>query len=389
MSSSLSASLVSVCFLAFFATSIVRAQSNVRDLAPATQGVDGPESAAEPLRVGVAGLVHGHVGWILGREDRGDIEIVGIAEPNRELAQRYADRYGFSPDLFHDSVEEMIEAADPEALTVFTSIYDHLSVTEVAARHGVHVMVEKPLAISNDHARRMKAAADSAGIHLLTNYETTWYPSVHQTQAMVGEGAVGPLRKIVVRDGHEGPKEIGVGDEFLEWLTDPVQNGGGALIDFGCYGANLITWLMGGQRPTSVSAVTQTIKPDIYENVDDEATIVLTYPEAQGIIQASWNWPFSRKDMSVYGRTGYIHADNDVDMRVRLDDGEPMRQVEAERTAYPFDDPFSYLAAVVQGRTVPADDLSSLETNMIVVEILDAARRSAESGETIYLDGRE
>jgi predicted dehydrogenase len=235
----------------------------------------------------------------------------------------------------------------------------------------------------------MKAAADSAGIHLLTNYETTWYPSVHRTQAMVADGAIGPLRKIVVRDGHEGPKEIGVGDEFLEWLTDPVQNGGGALIDFGCYGANLITWLMDGQRPTSVFAVTQTIKPEIYEDVDDEATIVLTYPEAQGIIQASWNWPFSRKDMSVYGRTGYIHADNNVNLRIRLNDGDPERQVEAEQMADQFDDPFSYLAAVVQGRTRPANDLSSLETNMIVVEILDAARRSAESGQTIYLDGRE
>ena len=388
MSTSLSASLVSVCILVFFAAPIARAQSNVRDLA-VEQAADVPAPAAEPLRVGVAGLVHGHVGWILGREDRGDIEIVGIAEPNRELSRRYADRYGFSPDLFYDSVEEMIEAADPEALTVFTSIYDHLRVTETAARHGVHVMVEKPLAFSNDHARRMKAAADSAGIHLLTNYETTWYPSVHRTQAMVADGAIGPLRKIVVRDGHEGPKEIGVSDEFLEWLTDPVQNGGGALIDFGCYGANLITWLMDGQRPTSVFAVTQTIKPEIYEDVDDEATIVLTYPEAQGIIQASWNWPFSRKDMSVYGKTGYIHADNNVNLRVRLDDGDPERQVEAERMADQFDDPFSYLAAVVQGRTRPVDDLSSLETNMIVVEILDAARRSAESGQTIYLDGRE
>lgn len=389
MSTSLSVFLVSVCILVFLAAPIARAQSSAKDRAPAAQGVDDPEQAAEPVRVGVAGLVHGHVGWILGREDRGDIEIVGIAEPNQALARRYADRYGFSPDLFFDSVEEMIESTDPEALTVFTSIYDHLRVTETAARHGVHVMVEKPLAYSNDHARRMKAAADSAGIHLLTNYETTWYPSVHETQAMVGNGAIGPLRKIVVRDGHEGPKEIGVSDEFLEWLTDPVQNGGGALIDFGCYGADLITWLMDGRRPTSVFAVTQTIKPEIYEDVDDEATIVLTYPEAQGIIQASWNWPFSRKDMSVYGKSGYIHADNAVDMRVRLDDGEPERPVTAERPADLFDDPFSYLAAVVRGRTAPADDLSSLETNMIVVEILDAARRSAESGETIYLDGQE
>ena len=78
--------------------------------------------------------------------------------------------------------------------------------------------------------------------------------------------------------------------EFLRWLTDPVLNGGGALTDFGCYGANLFTWLMGNVRPLSVSAVTQTFKPDVYPRVDDEATIVVTWPAAVGIIQA-WNCP--------------------------------------------------------------------------------------------------
>ena len=92
--------------------------------------------------------------------------------------------------------------------------------------------------------------------------------------------------------------------EFLAWLTDPEKNGAGALFDFGCYGANLMTWLMNDARPVSVTAVTQRIKPEIYAKVDDEATIILEYPGAQAIIQASWNWPFDRKDMEVYGRTG-------------------------------------------------------------------------------------
>jgi predicted dehydrogenase len=68
-------------------------------------------------------------------------------------------------------------------------------------------------------------------------------------------------------------------------LTDPVLNGGGALNDFGCYGADLITWLLDGQKPTSVFAVTQQFKPEIYPKVEDEATIVLVYPQTQGIIE--------------------------------------------------------------------------------------------------------
>ena len=94
--------------------------------------------------------------------------------------------------------------------------------------------------------------------------------------------------------------------EFLSWLTDPKLNGAGALFDFGCYGAGLMTWLMNGEKPLTVTAVTQQIKPEIYPKVDDEATIIITYPKAQAIIQASWNWPFDRKDMEVYGATGSV-----------------------------------------------------------------------------------
>ena len=203
---------------------------------------------------------------------------------------------------------------------------------------------------------------------------------------IIGEKQIGEIRKVVVHDGHRGPKEIGVNDEFLEWLTDPKLNGGGALIDFGCYGANLITWLMQGEKPQSVTAVTQQIKPDVYPKVDDEATIILTYPKAQGIIQASWNWPISRKDMEVYGQTGYIHTVDGTKMRIRLDGSSPEKPMEAAARPAPYDDPFSFLAAVVRGEIkVAPTDLSSLPVNMTVVEILDAARRSAATGKTVEL----
>ena len=282
------------------------------------------EAQEAPLKVAVIGLTHTHVHWILGRPDQGDIKIVGIVEPNKELAQRYADQHGYSMDIVFDSMEELMADTQPEAVTAFGTIYDHLSVVEYFAPKGIHVMVEKPLAVSLDHAKKMKALAEKHNIHLLTNYETTWYASNHKAYELVHkEKMVGELRKIVVHDGHYGPKEIGVNDEFLEWLTDPVLNGAGALTDFGCYGANLTTWLMKGERPQTVFAVTQTMKPELYPKVDDEATIILTYPKMQAIIQASWNWPISRKDMEVYGKTGQIIADNGSDMRYRLGDDKP------------------------------------------------------------------
>lgn len=352
----------------------------VLQVSPASVSSDAPA----PVRIGVAGLVHGHVGWILGREDHGDIEIVGIAETDRALVERHAARFGFDMGVVYPSVEEMIEATKPEAVTVFSNTFDHLAITEAAAARGLHVMVEKPLAISLDHAERMKMVADSAGIHLLTNYETTWYPSVHYAKEALS--SLGDLRKMVVRDGHRGPIEIGVGEEFSSWLLTEEKNGGGAITDFGCYGANLITWFMDGQRPESVTAVTQIFKPDApYGQVDDEATIIVTYPSAQGVIQASWNWPFNRKDMDVYGTEGFVYATNATEGVIGLSD-TPSRPFEAPARVAPHNDPFAFLAAVVRGHTDPEGSLSSLPINMVAVEILDAAVRSAKSGKTVRFD---
>ena len=197
--------------------------------------------SARPVKIGIAGLTHDHVNWILGYEKTGNIEVVGIAEANRALAERYAKRYDFPMEIVFSSLDEMIEAKKPEGVTAFGSIFDHLEVVKTCAPLGIHVMVEKPLAISVDHANQMTEMAKKYNIHLITNYETTWYPTNAKAHRMVKEGAIGELRRVIVNDGHRGPIEIGVTQEFMSWLGDPVLNGGGALIDFGCYGANLIT----------------------------------------------------------------------------------------------------------------------------------------------------
>lgn len=343
----------------------------------------------KPLRVGIAGLVHTHVHWILGEANAGHIEIVGVAEANRELAERYMKQYGLPMTLVYSTLDEMLEKAKPEAVTAFNTIFGHLEVVEKCAPKGIHVMVEKPLAVSLEHARKMKELAEKHQIHLLTNYETTWYPSTQFGLEKAASGELGALRKLVVHDGHQGPEEIGVNKEFIEWLTDPTYNGAGALTDFGCYGANLIAALMGNQRPTSVTAVTQTIKPDKYPKVDDEATIIVAYPEAQGIIQASWNWTFSRKDMELYGTAGYIKTADGSRLNIRMDERSPEQTLSLEGLTSPFNGPFSFFAAVVRGSTRVGDTvqgrLSSLENNMVVMEILDAAMRSAETGERITL----
>jgi predicted dehydrogenase len=242
-------------------------------------------------------------------------------------------------------------------------------------------MVEKPLATTVKQAERMESLARQYKIHLLTNYETTWYASNQQLYKMVKERAIGDIRKMVVHDGHQGPKEIGCSPEFLDWLTDPVKNGGGALTDFGCYGANLMTWLMDGKAPISVTAITKQIKPDIYPNVDDEATILLEYADATGIVEASWNWPFGIKDLEVFGKSGYLHALNSNTLRERRKDTYEFISTHPPK----YQDNLTYLAAVLRGEIQPGKDLSSLSNNVIVVKILEAARQSAREGKRIAL----
>ncbi len=341
----------------------------------------------QPVRLGIAGMTHDHVHSLLKYPAQGDIEIVGIAEADNVLVNRYHKQFGINMDRVYADLEEMLEAAHPEVVAAFGSIFDHLAVVRACAPRGIHVMVEKPLAVSMEHARQIADLASQYNIQVLTNYETTWYASNHTAYQMVhDENQIGQIRKVVVHDGHNGPQEIGCTAEFLKWLTDPILNGGGAVVDFGCYGANLITWLMDNQLPNSVTAVLQQLKPDIYPHVDDEATIIITYEHSQGIIQGSWNWPVGRKDMEIYGQTGYIYALDRTNLRYcQSADGLEQNRELSLRTS-PFDDPFSWLAAVIRKTVSVADnDLSSLTNNLVVVEILDAARESARTGQTVHL----
>lgn len=345
---------------------------------------DKSASNNEPLRLGIVGLSHAHLWEVISRLDRGDFEVVGIAEKNTALWNNKALKEKVASDLFFEDLDEMLAKTKPQAVIVYESIYDHLRVVEACAKYGVHVMVEKPLSTNVKDAKRMLDLAKENNIFLLTNYETTWYPTIHKAYDMIQDGFVGNLSRINIYDGHGGPIEIGCGPEFTDWLTDPVLNGGGAVIDFGCYGANISTWIMKGQKPLSVYAVLKQQKPAIYPKVDDDATIVIEYPKVTVIAMASWNWPISRKDMHIYGDKNYIYQDDKTSMRIHRDDKETRLEV-PEMTA-PYNDAFLYLKAVVNGDiSVKPDDLSSPENNLTVVEILEAAIESSKTGKVIKL----
>ncbi len=339
-----------------------------------------------PIRVAIVGLTHGHVeGFLAALPQHSDVTLVGIAEADTSLWTKYGKKYSLPDTLFYKSMANMIERTHPQAMLVYTSIAEHRHAIEIAAQYGLAVMVEKPLTLSLDDALAIRRVAREHHIQVLVNYETTWYASNKAAYDEAAERRIGEIRRMVIHDGHQGPKEIGVPPEFLSWLTDPAQNGAGALYDFGCYGADLATWMMHGETPLTVTAVVNHDKPQLYPHVDDDATIVLQYPRAQALIQASWNWPFSRKDMEVYGATGYAITVGPDQVRLRHEHDEQERTMTAPSLSGPQKNSLDYLAAVLRGQLVPKGDLTALDTNIVVMQILDAARESAREGRTVRL----
>ena len=342
--------------------------------------------SATPVRVVIVGLVHGHVkGFLHNLPQSKDATLVGIVEPDTALAAQYEKQYALDHALFHTNLEETLHSTHPDAILVYTTILDHRRVIEAAAKMGISSMVEKPLSTTMEDAIAIRDAARAHHVHVLVNYETTWYASNAEALQMAARGELGDVRKVVVHDGHEGPAEIGVGPEWLPWLTDPKRNGAGALFDFGCYGADLITALMHGETPLSVTAVSQTDKPEKYPHVEDDSTVIVRYPKMQAVLMPSWNWSFSRKDMELYGTKGMATTVGANSVRTRLH-GQSEEKLAPSPVLPPSEaTSLGYLAAVLHGEVRDQGDLSALDTNIIVMQILDAARTSAATGRTVTL----
>ena len=343
-------------------------------------------SAQKLLKVCVAGLNHDHIYNILNAYKNKQVEILGIAEPNKELWAKYGKQFNVPDNLFYTDLKTMLQKVQkPDAVLGYNAVANHVDVVEICAPLGLPVMVEKPLAATLEQAKRIEALANKYHIKVLTNFETTWYPSYQDIYNHIYQDSIGPIKKMVVHDGHQGPKEIGCSKEFLAWLTDPVLNGAGALNDFGCYGADLMTWFMHGQHPIAVTAIARHYKPEIYPKVEDDATILVEYQGATGQIEASWNWPFGIKDLEVFGDHGYYHAFNSTDIASRMRENIKSTK-KATPLAAPINDPLVYLAAALNGQIAATDDQSSLKYNMIVMQILDAAKRSINTGKRIVLN---
>ncbi len=306
-------------------------------------------NAGGKTRLAVVGLDHDHV-WSLLTDIAGEpnAELVAIAESDPALVSRAQKDVPGSVKFYTDYVA-MLDEAKPDAVIATTSNDRHLEILRQCAKRHIHYSTEKPMAAI-----------------------------FHRVKA----GEVGPVQRIMVQYGHSGPKEIGVSPQFANWLYDPVKNGGGAIMDFGCYGAELSVWLKG--RPTRVYATTRKMKVEQNNKVDDDATIVLDYPDATAVIEASWDWPYNKDSVEVFGPKGSLLARHNTLQRRAADAHGPNVPPDGESVtldALPKEtsNPVAYFVDCIRNNKLIEDPVSA-QLNVQVMEILDAARESARTG---------
>jgi predicted dehydrogenase len=341
-----------------------------------------PRPGEAKTRLAIVGLDHDHV-WGLLKDIAAEpnAELVAIADSRPALVDRAKTRVPTSVKFYADYVK-MLDEAKPEAVIVTTENDKHLEILRECAKRHIHYSTEKPMATTGADAREMQRLADEAGIKMMVNYWNAWVAPTHEIVHRVQSGEVGPVQKMIVRYGHQGPKEIGVSKYFADWLYDPVKNGGGAIMDFGCYGAEWALWLKG--RPTRVYATAQKLKTDQHNEVDDDATIVLQYPDATVIIEASWDWPYDNGEVEVFGPKGSLLATGEELFHRTANDDRSKIALEGQRIAVnpgprETSNPVSYFVDCIR-HNKPIEDPLSATLNVHVVEILDAARESVRSG---------
>jgi predicted dehydrogenase len=351
---------------------------------PSKFGGERMANAGQKLRIGVLGMTHDHIWGNLRDLKQSPLgELVAAADPNQELLDKIQQEYG-CPNVFEDYAE-MLEEVELDAVYIFGDNATGAELAEFAAENGLHVLIEKPLAADLAGANRALAAARRNEVALMINWPFAWWPQLQKAFAMAQAGEIGQIFQTKYRSAHAGPKELGCTPYFYDWLYDADLNGAGALMDYCCYGAALARYVLG--QPSRVTGVVGHCLKD-YVTVDDNAVIVMQWPRAIAITEASWTQigHLTSYFATIYGSEGTLQVEPGNNGRLLLanranEDGieiqvEPLPADQSNATNY-------FLSRISQG--LPIEGICSAAVGRDAQEILEAGLRSAREGETISL----
>ncbi|MCE5200559.1 Gfo/Idh/MocA family oxidoreductase, partial [bacterium] len=243
---------------------------------------------SKTIKVGVIGLGMGS-GHIGGYMDHPQAEVVAICDKDEARLQEKASQFGIA-NTFTDA-QQMMEKCDLDAISVATPNAFHAPLTIAALNHGLHVLCEKPMAMTVKESEEMLAASKKNGKNLMINFSYRFSPMSFALKAQVDAGVVGDIyfgRTVWHRRrGFPG---------FGGWFGQSALSGGGPLIDLGVHRLDLALWLMGYPEPTSVMGSTydhlakiEVAKQKKAFDVEDLACGMVKFANgASLLIEASW-----------------------------------------------------------------------------------------------------
>ncbi len=341
------------------------------------------------LKVVVAGLVHDHVWGLLKNFSRLEgVELAGAADPNKPLREKIRKEFGV--DRVYGDYRDLFESIKADAVLVCASNAGGGPIVTAAAARGLHVLVEKPMAATADMAHRMAQAAAKHGTRIMVNWPLAWSPVMIRALELIKAGEIGQVFHARVHMAHQGPKEAGCTPYFWRWLYDRRENGGGAIIDYCCYGAAIFATLWG--RPRQVFGVARNlVKPRF--PVDDNAMVTAIYDKRIALAQASWTQNPDFHDALFLGDKGTLITDRGKLIRSTTNPaffdhhgshqlevkGLPLKPLPAGRR----NGPEHFIHSLKTGK--PFCKLCSVETGVIAQEILSAGVQSEKLGKRITL----
>jgi predicted dehydrogenase len=344
---------------------------------------------AQPYKIAVIGLIHSHEGGYVPRMTRSDqVKLVGIAETLGDLVALAKEKQGAKDVPFFDDYKKMLDETKPDFVWAFVENNRHLEILKECAPRHIHVIYEKPLASTYKDALAMSELAKKYNVKVMCNYQMAWWPANQIAHAEVEKGTIGKPWRMHGIVGHGGPGSTGTGRHFFEWLTDPVKNGAGALVDFGCYNALWSLWYMG--RPETVYAEAIHLRPETFPKVEDSSTMVLKYKNGINIFEGSWDLPRSFQDVEVFGSTtapdgtlnrGSIYM---TQQKVELRNGRDKKDLPLTPLAPEKADPITFMVDAIKNNK-PIEGITALEINLGVVEIIEAAKESIRTGRAVKL----
>ena len=349
------------------------------------------QSGAPEYRIAVIGLVHSHVwGHLHTMVEGKTATLVGLAEPNQELVAE-AKKAGVPESLIFSDYQQMLDKVKPDIVWAFVENNRHLEIARACAPRKINLIFEKPLASTYKEAKEIQALAAKYDIRIMTNYQMAWWPTNYVAKAAVDQGDVGKIWRLHGIVGHGGPGSEGPRNKyFFEWLTDPIKNGAGALMDFGCYNALWSLWYLG--KPQTVYATVNHLRPDRFPKVEDSANLELHYPNAVGIFEASWDLPRSYQDLEVFGWDGQGQGKDTktasllmTQRAVTLHRGD--KEQTLDLTPLPDDqrEPIAYMVSCIRSNK-PIAGLTAIDINVDVIKIIDLAKESVKTGKAVKFE---